>query len=101
MQRNTNQENLSFSSLRLCASASLPPNSPCSTLDSSMEQPILIAGQWRPAHSIGIFSATNPATGERLPDSYPVSDWSDCDAALDAADATAKTLQQLGGEKIA
>ncbi len=49
-------------------------------------QPVLIAGQWRAAVSGGTFRAENPATGETLPDEFPVSAWADCDAALDAAD---------------
>jgi NADP-dependent aldehyde dehydrogenase len=49
-------------------------------------QPVLINGQWRQAnHKAGTFRAVNPATGESLAEEYPISDWSDCDAALAAA----------------
>lgn len=63
--------------------------------------PVLIAGQWRPARSTGGFRATNPATGEKLPDEFPVSDWADCDAALAAATGAAEILRALPPEKIA
>jgi NADP-dependent aldehyde dehydrogenase len=49
-----------------------------------MTQPILIAGQWRGAHSSGVFRAENPATREPL-DEFPVSTWDDCDEALRVA----------------
>jgi NADP-dependent aldehyde dehydrogenase len=55
--------------------------------------PVLIAGAWRPARSSGAFSAFDPALGEKLPGEYPVSDWADCDAALDAAMAAAELLR--------
>jgi 2,5-dioxopentanoate dehydrogenase len=49
-------------------------------------EPILVSGQWRQAsHKAGTFRAMNPATGDELPEEYPISDWSDCDAALTAA----------------
>lgn len=64
-------------------------------------QPVLIGGQWRPALATGTFHAANPATGERLPDDYPVSAWADCDAALNAAASAAATLCTLPPEKLA
>jgi len=50
-------------------------------------QPVLIAGQWSYAQAAGTFKAANPATGQDLPEEYPVSQWADCDAALTAAAA--------------
>jgi len=64
-------------------------------------QPVLIAGQWRPAQSTGSFHAENPATGERLPDEYPTSAWADCDAVLTAAVEAAVALRALPAEKLA
>jgi len=58
-------------------------------------QPVLIAGQWCAAQAAGTFHAANPATGETLPDEYPISDWADCDAALAAAAQAAETLRTL------
>jgi NADP-dependent aldehyde dehydrogenase len=64
-------------------------------------QPVLIAGRWRPAAATTSFHAENPATGERLPEEYPVSDWSDCDAALTAAARAAEQLRLLPPERLA
>ena len=61
-------------------------------------QPVLIAGQWRSARSIGSFRAENPATGETLPEEFPISAWSDCDEALQAATEAARLLRADLGE---
>lgn len=58
----------------------------------SQSQPVLIAGKWRPADASGTFQAANPATGETIAEAYPISAWTDCDAALTAA---ADAFQQL------
>jgi NADP-dependent aldehyde dehydrogenase len=63
--------------------------------------PVLIAGQWRAAQSVGSFHAENPATGETLPEEFPVSAWTDCDAALNAAARAAVELRSTPPEKIA
>jgi alpha-ketoglutaric semialdehyde dehydrogenase len=62
---------------------------------------VLINGDWRDARATATFHAFNPATGEALPDEYPVSDWTDCDAALAAASDAAATLRSLPAERIA
>jgi len=64
-------------------------------------QPILIAGQWKPARATGVFQAENPALGQKLPDEYPISDWADCNDALTAAVEAAAQLQATAPEKIA
>ncbi len=64
-------------------------------------QPVLLAGQWRPASAAGTFRAENPATGETLPDEFPVSSWSDCELALDAAAAAATELRAALPKQIA
>ena len=56
-------------------------------------RPVLIAGAWRAAGATGSFTAMNPALGEMLPDLYPISDWADCEAALEAAAAAAAALR--------
>ncbi len=63
--------------------------------------PILIAGQWCPAKTSGTFYAENPATGETLPDAFPISTWADGDAALDAAVAAAGELHKIPPDQIA
>src|SRR5262245_6977125 len=61
--------------------------------DSNL-QPVLIAGQWRAAHSpVGSFQPNNPATGEPLPDRYPTSGREDVMAALEA---TQEAVEGLG-----
>ncbi|MBC7784828.1 MAG: aldehyde dehydrogenase family protein, partial [Burkholderiales bacterium] len=70
-----------------------------------MPHPVLIAGQWRAASSADsstkTFFAENPATGERLDAEYPVSAWTDCDAALSAAVDAAAVLRRTPPEQIA
>jgi NADP-dependent aldehyde dehydrogenase len=66
-----------------------------------MTHSVLIAGEWRPAKSIGTFHTQNPTTGEPLPGEYPVSSWDDCDAALSAAAEAAEELRAVPPEKIA
>lgn len=62
---------------------------------------VLIAGSWRPADASGTFHARDPRTGEPLPNEYPTSRWSDCDAALDAAQDAAAALRSIEPAKIA
>lgn len=55
-------------------------------------QPLLINGAFRPAaNPTGSYHSTNPATGEKLPWSFPYSEWDDIEAVLQAsADAVAE-----------
>ena len=62
--------------------------------------PVLINGQWRAATSSNSFHAENPATGEALPHQYPISQWSDVDAALSAAVSAAETLRATPAASI-
>lgn len=64
-------------------------------------EPVLLDGQWRAAASCGEFQALNPATGELLERRYPVSDWSDCDRALEAASKAADELRTIPPETLA
>jgi len=63
--------------------------------------PVLIAGQWRAARATGAFRAEKPATGEALPDEYPVSAWEDVDAALTAASEAMPVLRGTPPEGLA
>jgi NADP-dependent aldehyde dehydrogenase len=63
--------------------------------------PVLLAGQWRAAKSAASFHAENPATGEKLPTEFPISTWSDCDAALNAAAEAAIVLRAAPPEQLA
>ncbi|RMF40686.1 MAG: aldehyde dehydrogenase (NADP(+)) [Planctomycetota bacterium] len=62
--------------------------------------PVLIGGQWRPATSQSTFQAINPTTMESLPQTYPVSQWEDCDAALSAAAEAAEQMRRLPADRI-
>lgn len=66
-----------------------------------MTQPVLINDQWIESQSSGEFSAANPASGEALPETYPVSSWADIDRALDAASRAALELTGTPGERFA
>jgi alpha-ketoglutaric semialdehyde dehydrogenase len=63
--------------------------------------PVLIDGKWRSADAEGTFQAENPAKGEALPLAFPISRWSDCDAALTAATKAAAELRTIDTAKIA
>lgn len=64
-------------------------------------RPVLIAGEWRQAKYEHTFKASNPNKNELLPVEFPVSQWEDCDAALEAASQAARELRQLPASKIA
>ncbi len=66
----------------------------------NMEQ-VWIGGEWRGARASSSFVAKNPATTLDLSGEYPVSTWTDCDAALDAAVDAAHQLQKASGEQLA
>lgn len=72
-----------------------------SNLKTMSLQPVLIAGQWRPAQASGSFHAENPATGEPLPGEFPISTWADCDAALSAAAEAGPLLRRAKPEQLA
>lgn len=65
--------------------------------------PVLIDGAWRSATSEESFVASNPRTGQPLPQRYPVSKWNDVDAALAASNRAAGELRAMTGasERIA
>jgi len=62
---------------------------------------VLIDGQWTESATQVSFRATNPQTGAPLDATYPVSSWSDCQQALDAATRAFQVLQRLPVETIA
>lgn len=62
---------------------------------------ILVDGKWRAADSESTFCTENPATGEALPTSYPVSRWNDCDFALTAASKAAVQMREVAPEQLA
>jgi 2,5-dioxopentanoate dehydrogenase len=64
-------------------------------------QPVLIANQWRASAGLSDFQAENPNTKTALGECYPVSDWSDCLAALQAAASAAEQLRKTSPTVIA
>jgi 2,5-dioxopentanoate dehydrogenase len=62
---------------------------------------VLIAGEWRDANFKTTFQAQNPATGETLSRTFPVSEWADCEAMLTAAGEAAQQLRSVPPERIA
>lgn len=74
---------------------------PFMSIASPATQPVLIAGTWRDANASSTFQATDPNRNEKLDASFPVSEWKDCDEALDAAVEAAAELRKLGPEKVA
>ncbi len=62
---------------------------------------VLLDGRWRESAASGTFQADNPATKAPLPAVYPISSWTDVDAALDAAVRAAAKLRAISGELIA
>ena len=58
-------------------------------------QPLLIDGDWvQLAEERASFQAANPATGDDLPERYPLSEWDELDRLLDAGARDARTLAQ-------
>ena len=65
------------------------------------DEPILVAGAWRPAAATRRYRATDPTNGEPCAAVWPVSGWADVDAALEAATAAARELARLPATAIA
>lgn len=63
--------------------------------------PVLIGSGWKASAGTRTFVAENPATGEALPGSYPVSPWSDVEEALRTAHAAWRGTRDWGGERFA
>ena len=56
---------------------------------------MLIGGAWRPSRDGGTFTATNPRTGQKLADVYPISGWEDIETALTSAAGAAPEMRDL------
>jgi 2,5-dioxopentanoate dehydrogenase len=62
---------------------------------------VLINGEWREADASGVFQAVNPSTTETIAEDYPVSRFSDVEAALKAGQEAADALQHMSRTIIA
>lgn len=60
-----------------------------------MTDTILLDDQWVVADASSTFQASDPATGQPLPERYPVSRWSDLDRMLDVAVRASGELREL------
>src|SRR5690349_10407971 len=63
-------------------------------------QPVLIDGRWQTSSGKS-FQAANPATREALPDSYPVSPWSEVEQAIQSAHRASVATRGWPGERFA
>ncbi|MEM9412094.1 MAG: aldehyde dehydrogenase (NADP(+)), partial [Planctomycetota bacterium] len=67
-----------------------------------MAEPILVDGNWQRSHGSKTFRATNPTTNQVLATEYPVSDWSDCENVLAAAERAFIDMQNgVSAEQLA
>lgn len=64
-------------------------------------QPVLIDGKWRPSIGTQTFQAVNPRTKEPLPESYPVSPWSEVEEALQVAYRVSEEVRHWEGSRFA
>jgi NADP-dependent aldehyde dehydrogenase len=63
--------------------------------------PVLACGVWRPSKSSGAFQAENPALGQPLSESYPVSSREETLEMLQAGSEAAESLRNTDGDTIA
>ena len=59
---------------------------------------VLIAGQWRNSDATQTFQASDPRAATSIAEDYPVSSWSECEAALDAAGVAYAQLREMPDE---
>lgn len=64
-------------------------------------KPILLNGEWKPSRGAKTFHATNPATREKLPETFPVSPWIEIEDAVNAAGRAAETVRKWPGSRFA
>ena len=62
---------------------------------------ILVGGQWRPANSTGSINAVDPRSGQAIEGDFPISNWDDCAAAIEAAAQTVPALEAAKPAQIA
>lgn len=66
-----------------------------------MSAPILLNDRWQPSAGHETFRAVNPALKQSLPDEYPVSPWSEVEAALETAAQAAADMRGWPGSRFA
>ena len=68
---------------------------------ASEVKPVLVAGRWQASAGSKTFHATNPRTTEPIPESHPVSPWSEIDAAIAASAQAFDELRSYSPDQIA
>jgi len=66
-----------------------------------MTHSVLINGEWISSQGTSVFQAVNPATEQSIEGDYPVSPWSDIDAALTAAADASRQMRGWEGGRYA
>jgi NADP-dependent aldehyde dehydrogenase len=66
-----------------------------------MTQPVLINGEWQASAGQSTFTAVNPATCEPIDGDYPVSPWSEIEAAITSAAAASRATRGWPGSRFA
>ncbi|MEY3175126.1 MAG: NADP-dependent fatty aldehyde dehydrogenase [Planctomycetota bacterium] len=64
-------------------------------------QPVLINGAWTQSSGTTSFQAVNPTSQQPMPQVFPVSPWSEIDAAIAAAAAVSREIRGWPGTRIA
>jgi NADP-dependent aldehyde dehydrogenase len=62
---------------------------------------VLVEGEWRKSSSSRTFAASNPRTGAKLSDRFPISELSEVERAVSAAHEASRTMAGWGGERFA
>lgn len=62
---------------------------------------VLINGHWQPSDSSGTIQAIDPTQRSAVGEEYPTSQWTDCDAVMDAAVVAASLMEDLSGDDLA
>ena len=66
-----------------------------------MAEQVLIAGQWQDSAGTSTFTAVNPTTCGSIPGDFPVSPWTEVEAAIAAAAAASRAMRGWPGERFA
>lgn len=62
---------------------------------------VLIGGEWKKSEGSETIQATNPATGEKIGDLFPVSPWDEVETAIEAAAKAAEEMRGWPGVRFA
>jgi alpha-ketoglutaric semialdehyde dehydrogenase len=66
-----------------------------------MRQKILLGGEWRESTGVDAFQSVSPITGQTQPQSFPISNWEDCEQMLNCGIKAYQQLRHLASQPIA